>query len=74
MTSSTSAPTSSAVVEPVNAVVPPALLQIDPRQAPFVDGSDGLPAVAPAQLTATALRARFASPPVWTPELRREPA
>jgi len=73
LTSSTSAPTPSAVVEPVNAVVPPALLQIDPRQAPFVDGSDGLPAVVPAQLTATALRARFASPPVWTPELRREP-
>jgi 8-oxo-dGTP pyrophosphatase MutT (NUDIX family) len=63
----------SAPVEPINAVVPPTLLQFDPRDAPFVDGSDGLPAVAADQLTARALRARFATPPAWEPELRREP-
>lgn len=59
--------------EPINAVVPPALLQFDPREAPFVDGGDGLPAVSAAQLTASALRLRFASPPAWSPELRHEP-
>jgi 8-oxo-dGTP pyrophosphatase MutT (NUDIX family) len=32
-----------------------------------------LPAVASAQLSPAALRARFASPPVWTPEIRHEP-
>ncbi|AGU48681.1 putative hydrolase, nudix family [Variovorax paradoxus B4] len=62
-----------APVEPVNAVVPPALLPIDPREAPVVGGPDGLPAVAPAQLAPEALRRRFAAPPEWTPELRREP-
>lgn len=69
----TSVPAQSLPLEPVNAVVPPTLLQFDPREAPFVDGSDGLPAVSPAQLTAQALRARFATPPEWMPELRREP-
>lgn len=48
-------------------------MQIDPREAPFVDGSDGLPAVTAAELAAPALRRRFATPPAWTPELRREP-
>ena len=62
-----------APVDPVNAVVPPTLLPIDPRKAPAVGGGDGLPAVAAAQLTAQALRTRFAAPPAWTPELRREP-
>jgi 8-oxo-dGTP pyrophosphatase MutT (NUDIX family) len=62
-----------APVDPVNAVVPPTLLPIDPRKAPAVGGGDGLPAVAAAQLTAQALRTRFATPPAWTPELRREP-
>ena len=62
-----------APVDPVNAVVPPTLLPIDPRKAPAVGGGDGLPAVAAAQLTAQALRKRFATPPAWTPELRREP-
>lgn len=59
--------------EPVNAVVPPTLLVVDPREAPVVGGPDGLPAVAAAQLTPEALRRRFAAPPAWTPELRREP-
>ncbi len=60
-------------VEPINAVLPVAPLSFDPRQAPSVGGGDGLPAVAAEQLTARALRARFATPPTWTPELRREP-
>ena len=46
-----------APVEPVNAVVPPTLLPIDPRKAPVVGGPDGLPAVAPAQLTPDAVLA-----------------
>ena len=62
-----------APVEPVNAVVPPTLMPIDPRKAPVVGGPDGLPAVAPAHLAPDALRRRFATPPEWTPELRREP-
>jgi 8-oxo-dGTP pyrophosphatase MutT (NUDIX family) len=62
-----------APVEPVNAVVPPTLLPFDPREAPVVGGPDGLPAVASTQLTTEALRRRFAAPPEWTPELRREP-
>ena len=32
-----------------------------------------LPAVPPERLNAQALRARFATPPVWTPEVVREP-
>lgn len=69
-----SIPLQAASVEPVNAVVPPALMQFDPRKAPFIAGeAEGLPAVPAAQLTAQALRARFATPPAWTPELRREP-
>jgi 8-oxo-dGTP pyrophosphatase MutT (NUDIX family) len=66
-------PLQAASIEPVNAVVSPALPQFDPRKAPFVVGSEGLPAVPASQLTASALRARFATPPAWTPELRREP-
>ncbi len=47
----------------------------DPRKVPFVVGGvdSDLPAVSAVQLTAQALRARFATPPAWTPELRREP-
>jgi len=60
-------PLQAASIEPVNAVVPPTLPQFDPRKAPFVFGNDGLPAVPAAQLTASALRVRFATPPVWTP-------
>lgn len=46
---------------------------LDPRQVP-VQGVDAhLPAVPAAQLTPAALRRRFAHPPRWQPELRREP-
>ena len=44
----------------------------DPRHAPVVGVDTHLPAVDPAQLTPTALRARFAHPPVWEPELWSE--
>jgi len=66
---------SSATSEPVNAVAPTMLPPFDPRKVPVVGGgtADGLPAVALEQLTAQALRARFATPPAWAPELRREP-
>lgn len=54
-------------------VVPQMVPITDPRAVPgrAVDGD--LPAVPPERLSAQALRRRFASPPVWTPELRREP-
>ena len=60
-------------VEVINAVVPPALQSFDPREVPPIGVDSGLPAVDPAQLGARALRARFATPPAWTPEVRREP-
>lgn len=49
------------------------LPNFDPRHAPVVGVDNHLPAVDVAQLTPQALRARFAAPPVWTPELRSEP-
>ncbi len=47
----------------------------DPRQVPVVTAEgDRLLRPAPAdRLTPAGLRALFASPPAWTPELRREP-
>lgn len=63
----------STVIEPINAVAPPALLSFDPREAPVVAIDRGLPPVDHSRLTVPALRARFATPPVWTPEFRREP-
>lgn len=45
----------------------------DPRQVPVVGVDEHLPAVAPERLTPAALRQRFASPPIWEPEVRREP-
>lgn len=45
----------------------------DPRSVPVSGIDSHLPAVNAATLTAAALRARFASPPPWRPELRREP-
>jgi 8-oxo-dGTP pyrophosphatase MutT (NUDIX family) len=41
---------------------------IDPRAVPVAGHDAHLPAVPPQRLTADALRARFAAPPVWTPE------
>jgi 8-oxo-dGTP pyrophosphatase MutT (NUDIX family) len=44
----------------------------DPRQVPIVRVDGHLPAVAAPSLTAEALRARFAHPPLWQPELIQE--
>jgi len=63
---------SAAVVEPINTVAPASLLSFDPREVPVVAVDDHMPAVAHAQLTSAALRARFATPPAWTPEARRD--
>lgn len=48
-------------------------LSIDPRTAPILRIDHDLPAVPWAHLQPDALRARFAKPPVWTPEIEREP-
>lgn len=57
-------------VEPINAV---SLRNFDPRSVPVVAVDSALPAVESQRLTAPALRDRFANPPQWTPEVRREP-
>jgi 8-oxo-dGTP pyrophosphatase MutT (NUDIX family) len=48
-------------------------LSIAPRTAPILRVDDDLPAVPTALLQPEALRARFAQPLVWTPEVAREP-
>ncbi len=50
------------------------LPQFDPRSVPVVGLDSHLAAVPAHALTAAALRARFAQPPVWTPEVREEPS
>lgn len=50
-----------------------ALPNFDPRQVPVAGVDDDLPRVPPTRLTPEALRQRFAAPPVWQPEVRREP-
>lgn len=50
-------------------VLPP----FDPRVLPFISDTAPLPAVAEQAQTPEALRDRFARPPVWTPEIQREP-
>jgi 8-oxo-dGTP pyrophosphatase MutT (NUDIX family) len=47
-------------------------LAFDPQQLPVVGIDDHLPAIDPARLTAAALRARFAHPPAWSPEIKVE--
>lgn len=54
-------------------VVPQMVPITDPRAVPVSSVDRDLPAVPLDRLSAQALRRRFASPPVWTPELRREP-
>jgi len=54
-------------------VVPPLLANFDPRGVPVDQVDSDLPAVPFDQLTASALRQRFAQPPLWAPEVRREP-
>jgi len=49
------------------------LSHFDPRTVPVVGVDGHLPAITPAQLTPKALRARFDNPPIWTPEVVREP-
>lgn len=56
----------------VNAL-PPLVQAFDPREVPVVGTDDGLPAVARTRFSQKALRERFAAPPPWAPELRREP-
>ena len=56
--------------EPINAV---SLRTFDPHRVPVVAVDSALPAVELQRLTAQALRERFAHPPQWTPEVRREP-
>jgi len=56
--------------EPINAV---SLRHFDPRSVPVVAIDSDLPPVSPQALHAQALRERFAHPPEWTPEVRREP-
>lgn len=48
-------------------------LSFDPREVPVVGIDHALPAVPPERLHAQALRSRFAAPPVWVPEVVREP-
>ncbi|MDE2300135.1 MAG: CoA pyrophosphatase [Burkholderiales bacterium] len=47
-------------------------LSFDPQKLPVVGVDDHLPEVAPGELQADALRRRFASPPLWTPEIKTE--
>jgi len=49
------------------------LPHFDPRRVPVVGVDAHLPAISPAQLKPQALQARFNKPPLWTPEVVREP-
>ena len=50
-----------------------ALPSFDPRTVPVIAVDRALPAVPADRLNAQALRERFVAPPVWTPEVVREP-
>ena len=50
-----------------------ALPSFDPRLVPVLARDHDLPVVPGERLLATALRRRFAAPPVWVPEVVREP-
>ena len=54
-------------------VLPPLLANFDPRSVPVARVDSDLPAVSPQRLAPAALRRRFAEPPAWVPEVRREP-
>lgn len=45
----------------------------DPRQVPVLSVDSHLPAVPASAQTPEALRHRFAAPPLWAPEIEREP-
>ena len=53
--------------------VPTPLPDFDPRTVPVSGIDTDLSAVPQARTTAQALRARFAAPPVWQPEIASEP-
>ncbi|RYF76782.1 MAG: CoA pyrophosphatase [Comamonadaceae bacterium] len=57
----------------INAATFAPVPQFDPRRVAVVKVDDDLPAVDASRLNAGALRARFASPPEWEPEVRLEP-
>ena len=67
-------PSATTELEAINA---PALVPLppsfDPRKVPVSSIDTHLPAVSAVHFTPAALRARFASPPAWAPEFRREP-
>jgi 8-oxo-dGTP pyrophosphatase MutT (NUDIX family) len=65
-----SADPTPATGEQINAVSIPVF---DPRSVPVIRVDSDLPAVDPERLTADALRRRFANPPIWAPEIRRDP-
>ena len=46
-----------------------ALRALDPTRVPLAEPGEPLPAVDPRRLSPEALRARFASPPAWKPEM-----
>lgn len=60
-------------IPPPDAVPLSKLPNFDPRQVPVVGVDTQLPAVPSSLLQPQALRARFAAPPDWQPELRHEP-
>lgn len=66
MPPSTSVPSSSSSA---SALAP----GFDPRSVPVLAVDSHLPAVPPSAQTAQALRHRFAAPPLWSPEIEREP-
>ena len=47
-------------------------LSFDPQKLPVIGIDDHLPALTPAVLHGDALRQRFLTPPVWTPEIKTE--
>jgi 8-oxo-dGTP pyrophosphatase MutT (NUDIX family) len=59
-----------AINAPVAVPMPPSF---DPRSIAVTGIDTHLPAVSPDRFAPAALRARFAQPPVWAPEFRREP-
>lgn len=50
-----------------------ATLSFDPRDVPVLAVDHGLPVIPAERLHAQALRSRFAAPPIWVPEVVREP-
>ena len=60
-------------IAPINAAHFVPMPSFDPRTVPVLNVDEQLPAVAASQLTELALRARFATPPAWSPEVWFEP-